>query len=44
MPSSVQDALDAASLMRTHALPGWADWGAGAVELHAPRDRGVPSR
>jgi len=44
MPPGVKDALDAASLMRTHALPGWADWGAGAVELHAPRDRGVPSR
>ncbi|MDI9410129.1 MAG: glycosyltransferase family 39 protein [Bacteroidia bacterium] len=44
MPPSVRGVLDAASLMRTHALPGWADWGAGAVELHAPRDRGVPSR
>jgi len=44
MPPSVQGALDSASLMRTHALPGWADWGAGAVELHAPRDRASPSR
>ncbi len=44
MPPSVRGALDAAAMMRTHALPGWADWGAGAVELHAPRDRGVPSR
>jgi hypothetical protein len=44
MPPSVQGALDAASMTRTHVLPGWADWGAGAVELHAPRDRGFPSR
>ena len=44
MPPSVQGALDAASMTRTHVLPGWADWGAGAVELHALRDRGFPSR
>lgn len=44
MPRSVQGALDAASMTRLHAMPGWADWGAGAVELHAPRDRGLPSR
>ncbi len=44
MPPSVLAALDAAALVRTHALPGWADWGAGAVELHARRDRSLPSR
>ena len=44
MPRSVQETLDAASMDRLHTLPGWADWGAGAVELHAPRHRGLPTR
>lgn len=44
MPPGVWRALDGASMTRTHALPGWADWGAGAVELHAPRDRTPPTR
>jgi hypothetical protein len=44
LTTCVQGALDAASMTRLHAMPGWADWGAGAVELHAPRDRGLPSR
>jgi len=39
MPPAVQAELDAASMTRTHAMAGWADWGAGAVELHAPRSR-----
>jgi hypothetical protein len=43
MPSSVQGALDAASMVRTHALPGWADWGAGSVELHARRGGAPPA-
>jgi hypothetical protein len=43
MPPSVQGALDAASMVRTHALPGWADWGAGSVELHARRGGAPPA-
>ncbi len=43
MPSSVQGALDAASMVRTHTLPGWADWGAGSVELHARRGGAPPA-
>jgi hypothetical protein len=43
MPSGVWSALEGASMSRTHALPGWADWGAGAVELHAP-DHALPPR
>jgi hypothetical protein len=38
MPASVQDTLSARGLARTHELAGWADWGAGRVELHAARE------
>jgi hypothetical protein len=44
MPASVDDALVRRGFACVHARAGWADWGAGRIELHAPRDGPGPAR